>query len=325
MPQVLNVRRFTALDMHGTAGTGRRRRVILAEFVLGCPAVFVIAVLSLRTGNLLLGGWFLGVAANYLPLAAHSISLSRPGQVEAELADVQDIRAELVRAGIAQLLLLLPFLVALAAAVQQVRRRAAPSEIPQAFPSGSLTATPGPGPGRRSSRAAVDVPGQAVAVPDVVLRPARPDEADALTELAERSKGHWGYDAAFLAACRTELTVHPDSCDGMHTVVADRDGVLVGYYQLAGSAPAGELTDLFVAPAAIGHGIGRRLLEHALERAGALGFQVLTIDADPNAEPFYLHAGAIRTGTTASGSIAGRLLPRLELQVPPAHAGKLTG
>ncbi len=111
MLQVLNVRRFTALDMHGTAGTPRQRRVILAEFVLGCPAVRIIGLLSLRAGNLVLGGWFLGVAANYLPLAVHSISLSRPGQLEAELADIQDIRAELVQAGIAQLLLLLlPFL-----------------------------------------------------------------------------------------------------------------------------------------------------------------------------------------------------------------------
>ncbi len=40
------------------------RRVILAEFVLGCPTVFVIAVLSLRAGNLVLGGWFLGVGVN---------------------------------------------------------------------------------------------------------------------------------------------------------------------------------------------------------------------------------------------------------------------
>jgi hypothetical protein len=36
--KVFEVRRFTALDMFGTAGTLLRRRIIVAEFVLGCPA-----------------------------------------------------------------------------------------------------------------------------------------------------------------------------------------------------------------------------------------------------------------------------------------------
>ena len=38
-----------------------------------------------------------------------------------------------------------------------------------------------------------------------VIRRARPEEAGALSDLAIRSKGHWGYDVAFLASCRAEL------------------------------------------------------------------------------------------------------------------------
>jgi hypothetical protein len=41
----------------------------------------------------------------------------------------------------------------------------------------------------------------------VEIRKARPDEAGELTELALRSKAHWGYDEAFMASCREELTV----------------------------------------------------------------------------------------------------------------------
>ena len=41
------------------------------------------------------------------------------------------------------------------------------------------------------------------------LRPARPDEADLLTELCLRSKAVWGYDDAFMRACRAELTLSP--------------------------------------------------------------------------------------------------------------------
>ncbi len=123
MHEVLDVRRFTALDMYGTAGTLRRRRIIRAEFVIGCPALFLVTVMTLRGGHPLLGGWLLGVAVNYLPLAAHSISLFPPGRLEAELSNVDDVRSQLMRAGVIQVLLLVPFLVALAAAVQWLKQR----------------------------------------------------------------------------------------------------------------------------------------------------------------------------------------------------------
>jgi predicted N-acetyltransferase YhbS len=47
-------------------------------------------------------------------------------------------------------------------------------------------------------------------------------------------------------------------------------------------------------------GLGRKLFQHAAVRAAALGANCLTIEADPHAEPFYLHLGASRSGTVAS-------------------------
>src|SRR5687768_4428349 len=46
---------------------------------------------------------------------------------------------------------------------------------------------------------------------DVLVRRARADEAEALTELTMRAKASWGYDAAFMAACREELTLTPET------------------------------------------------------------------------------------------------------------------
>ena len=57
------------------------------------------------------------------------------------------------------------------------------------------------------------------------------------------------------------------------------------------------------------------LLCHVLREAGERGFTRLHLDADPEAAPFYLHFGAIRLGSTLSGSIPGRLLPRLEFRL----------
>jgi GNAT superfamily N-acetyltransferase len=152
----------------------------------------------------------------------------------------------------------------------------------------------------------------------VTLRPAVPAEADALSRLALRSKGHWGYDEEFLAACRVELTLRPEQCDGVHTVVAERGDALLGFYRLAGEAPVAELADLFVDPTVIGRGVGATLLADAVDRARALGVSRLVIDADPHAAGFYVRMGARRVGSVASSSIVGRQLPRFELVTDPA-------
>jgi GNAT superfamily N-acetyltransferase len=141
-----------------------------------------------------------------------------------------------------------------------------------------------------------------------ILRAARPEEAARISDLALRSKAHWGYDAAFLEACRAELTWTAEQCGSGDVVVAERDGSLVGFYALGD----GELDACFVDPAAIGSGVGGVLLAGALEAARRRGWATLRLDADPGAEGFYLRYGARRVGVSASGSVPGRVLPRLE-------------
>ncbi|MFC4061206.1 GNAT family N-acetyltransferase [Planomonospora corallina] len=149
----------------------------------------------------------------------------------------------------------------------------------------------------------------------MLLRTARPDEAETLSALALRSKAHWGYDEAFLAACRDELTLTPGRVTAARTVVAERDGRVLGFATLEGDPPRGELGMLFVEPDAIGTGVGRLLFAHAVATARGLGFTRLEIESDPYAEPFYLAMGAVRTGSVPSGSLTGRTLPLLEVTV----------
>jgi len=77
----------------------------------------VRASLGKRLG-VILGVWLVGAGVNYLPLALHAQSLSRPGALEAELSNV-DVRRELRRAGVWQLWIAVPFAVAIAALVQK--------------------------------------------------------------------------------------------------------------------------------------------------------------------------------------------------------------
>ncbi|MEO8541066.1 MAG: GNAT family N-acetyltransferase, partial [bacterium] len=127
-----------------------------------------------------------------------------------------------------------------------------------------------------------------------VLRAARREECRQLSDLAMRSKAHWGYDAAFMEACRDELTVRPEDIDARCVTVLERDAKVVGFYGIDGDPPAGELWWLFVEPSAIGSGAGRTLWNHATDGAARMGMTTLRIESDPGAEGFYLAMGAVR-------------------------------
>ncbi len=139
------------------------------------------------------------------------------------------------------------------------------------------------------------------------LRSALPSEAGEITALARRSKGHWGYDREVLDRMRDVLTMDADQIRDGLVVVADQDGALLGYYRLGGEPPDGELMDMFVEPAVIGTGLGRVLWEHAVRSASERGFHSLTLESDPNAEPFYSRMGAERIGEREVAP--GRVLP----------------
>jgi GNAT superfamily N-acetyltransferase len=150
----------------------------------------------------------------------------------------------------------------------------------------------------------------------VLLRPARPDEAAFLSDLAVRSKAYWGYDAKFLAVSRFLLAVRPEDVALRRVTVAENDDAVVGFYALEGEPPAGVLELMFVDPDHIRGGVGRRLWAHAVATARDVGLARFDIDSDPFAEEFYLAMGAVRTGTSPSSVRPGRELPRLTFTVP---------
>jgi ribosomal protein S18 acetylase RimI-like enzyme len=143
------------------------------------------------------------------------------------------------------------------------------------------------------------------------IRRARPADAAVLTGLALTSKAVWGYDASFMAACHAELTITPQSILRQPTHVLERHGEALGFYQLRIDGAAAEVAQFFIAPATLRRGLGRRLWTHLEARARAAGATRLEVDSDPHAEAFYLAMGMRRVGEAPSGSIPGRMLPRL--------------
>ena len=74
-----------------------------------------------------------------------------------------------------------------------------------------------------------------------------------------------------------------------------------------------ELEALFIEPDQIGKGLGRALIEHAIQMSHSSGATRMIIQGDPNAERFYLAAGAVQVGERESDSIPGRMLPLFEI------------
>jgi GNAT superfamily N-acetyltransferase len=129
---------------------------------------------------------------------------------------------------------------------------------------------------------------------------AKPEDAGALTEIAHAAKRHWGYPERWIQTWRDILTMRPEFIAANVTYSAMEDDRAVGFYLLTTESDGLHLDHLWIAPHAMGRGIGRALFEHALEQTSKLGHRTLKIEADPNAEGFYTRMGARRVGATVT-------------------------
>jgi GNAT superfamily N-acetyltransferase len=133
-----------------------------------------------------------------------------------------------------------------------------------------------------------------------------------LSRLAYDSKASWGYDEAFMEACRAELTISAADLEEHHAFVVARGDVLLGFYMLKMEGACAEVWDFFMAGEAMGSGLGGRLWRHLETTARRCGAASIGVDSDPNAEGFYRKMGLRRCGEAPSLSVPGRMLPRLE-------------
>lgn len=149
------------------------------------------------------------------------------------------------------------------------------------------------------------------------IRPARLEDAANLTALTLRSKQSNGYDDAFMAACRDELTITAHALSSDNYWVAHQGDVLCGYASLIidGQTLVGKVDDFFIDPDWQRQGIGQLLWDKILTLAKGNQLIKLYLDADPFAVPFYEAMGFVIVGEVPSGSIKGRMLPRMEIRL----------
>lgn len=126
----------------------------------------------------------------------------------------------------------------------------------------------------------------------ILLRPARPADADAIAQIWHASAGHGGApnlpSPEFLLA-RVEGalgTLWPE------VTVAEEAGEVIAFLALAPERRV--LEEIFVRPDWIGRGLGRRLLDLAKQRMPA-GFTLYTWAQNAPARAFYERAGLVLT------------------------------
>jgi len=144
------------------------------------------------------------------------------------------------------------------------------------------------------------------------IKRATPNQADVLTQIAHEAKRYWGYPETWIALWRDTLTITPGFIESNKAYAALVDGDIAGFYVLIDAGEKAILDHMWLRPCYIGQGIGQELFTHAVETATSLGAGSIEIEADPNAEGFYLRMGARKIGENQyeiEGS--SRMLPLL--------------
>ena len=140
----------------------------------------------------------------------------------------------------------------------------------------------------------------------IELRPARPDEAEHLSEIARLAKARWGYPATQIESWREAfLTVTADFI-AAHWVWAATDSSdrAIAFAALERAAAGDVLEHLWVLPAYMRMGLGRRLFQRVATESPAF-----TFTSDPNADGFYRRMGAREIGKVVS-ELQGRALTK---------------
>lgn len=128
------------------------------------------------------------------------------------------------------------------------------------------------------------------------VRRAVPDDASQLSRLAREAKAHWNYPAEWLTAWLPQLTIEPRYLIEHRVLVAEDTGRLVGMCALEDRGTCWSLEHVWVNPASMGQGVGRTLVQQALDLARAVRPGRVVAEADPHAAGFYRRMGASEIG-----------------------------
>jgi ribosomal protein S18 acetylase RimI-like enzyme len=151
---------------------------------------------------------------------------------------------------------------------------------------------------------------------DFPIRRAFPDEAASLSKIALAAKAHWGYPERWLEIWMPQLTFSPEYFKQNESWVAEEKGLPIAFCTLQEKDGNAWIGNLWVSPECIGKGVGKTLFSHVARLSGQRGYQILRLEADPNAVGFYEKMGMRRIGERHA-EVEGhpRVLPIMEISL----------
>ena len=128
---------------------------------------------------------------------------------------------------------------------------------------------------------------------NIQFRDAISSDHKQLTLLAHKAKSHWGYPPEWLLRWQEDLTFTPDYIETHWVRIAMIKGQSVGVIVLEfdPNTRMAEIGHLWIEPEYMGYGIGRQLVQEALNHMENLSCKSLEVISDPNALGFYEKMG----------------------------------
>lgn len=154
------------------------------------------------------------------------------------------------------------------------------------------------------------------------IEKAIPQDSQKLTELTIRSKTHWAYSDQQIEIWRDDLTISESYIYNREVYKLKIENNIIGYYSYYNmNSLEVKLENLFIEPEFIGKGYGKLLMSDFLMRIQRTESNRIILEADPNAEYFYLKLGFNVIGKIET-SIKNRFLPIMEMKL--SHLTKPT-
>ena len=141
----------------------------------------------------------------------------------------------------------------------------------------------------------------------VKFRAAQLADLETLNSVSLQSKAHWGYPESWMEHWVDELTLDAEKFHDQNILVVESENEVIGFASIKEYGDHYELLHLWVLPAYIGKGIGKKLLAEITD-THVKAEKPIKVEADPNAEAFYKSQGFV-TYDKIESYPKGRFLP----------------
>ncbi|MEO1260776.1 MAG: GNAT family N-acetyltransferase [Bacteroidota bacterium] len=145
------------------------------------------------------------------------------------------------------------------------------------------------------------------------FRVAKIDDLKKLNSISLKSKAYWGYPTAWIEKWEDDLRIARDEFKKQNILLVENKNGIIGFCSMTEHDANYEILHLWMLPEYIGKGIGKKLLKKTMEMF-VRSEKPITVEADPNAEPFYKRQGFV-TYDKVESFPKGRFLPVMKKNI----------